>query len=568
MTDTPPAATPAATTLEPTDTELERLKLERAKQTLRQEIAATQASALEGLAPGISDAPKGEVTLGEKAGSLGSWLAHRVLAEAGVEIAATVRDLGLPGNSVVLVTDDADLLVSDVLSRQVLAMMAARTTELGKVRPQVSTAFTTLEADIARYSEMETPPAPGADDGVEEQVRILEGLLETPAVVAAMAIANDNAAEDKDKDGSDAGAEGKERGDAAAADDARAGQGGGPIGAAVDLVRLLATDFTLTSAAVSVRSATLAVVTAGALAEKLAVPAQQPGQQPPQAPAQQPAQKPAQQPAAPNRYVVLDGLTVAAANSPTLHNYASLTRAAYETSLEIQKLQSKAAAVAAEATEYKGAADKLQNAWTAATTSKEAAAGGAGKLKAALDEITIRVTRRTSAASAAQTAAESAMAVVSAARADLTALTTPDAKGVMPLVRTCSREGLHQDPATVTHVLQVEATNAGADVVTRRSVLGSSGRVSYLAGTNAAWALAEVATGHLRAGGAKYPARQMTHDLTSGKSIEAVIAAGADLGDDPLYKNETWVRIGVLILAFGVALLGVAAVVNVVGSLF
>ncbi len=525
MRDIPGTGTSAASTVDPTDPELERLKLEKAKQAVRQEIAASQASALGGLAPGIDDAPKGAVTLGEKAGSLGPWLAHRVLAEAGAEIAASVGGLGLLAHSVVLVTDDADLLVSDVLSRQVLGSMAARTTELGEVRPLISSAFATLEADIARYSAKETAPAQGADASVK---LILEDLIANPAVVEAIAKAAGDAE----------AAKGKAAAGAAAAQDC------GPIGAAVDLVRLLATDFTVTSAAVSVRSATLAVVTAGALAKTLAEPAES------------------------NHHVVLDGLTVAAKDSPTLDLYGKLTSAASVTSLEIQKLQSKAAAVAAEAAEYQGSVHKLQTAWTAAATSKDAAPGGADKVKAALDELTLRVTRRTSAATAAQTAAESAMAVVSAAHADLTALTTPDAKGVMPLVRTCSREGMHQNPATVTHVLHLEATNAGADVVTRRSVLGSSGRVTYLAGTNAAWALAEVATGHLRAGGATYPARQMTHDLTSGRSTESVIAAGADLGDDPLDKNEAWVRAGVLILALGIALLGVAAVVNVIGSLF
>jgi len=110
MRDIPGTGTSAASTVDPTDPELERLKLEKAKQAVRQEIAASQASALGGLAPGIDDAPKGAVTLGEKAGSLGPWLAHRVLAEAGAEIAASVGGLGLLAHSVVLVTDDADLL--------------------------------------------------------------------------------------------------------------------------------------------------------------------------------------------------------------------------------------------------------------------------------------------------------------------------------------------------------------------------------------------------------------------------------------------------------------------------
>ena len=87
---------------------------------------------------------------------------------------------------------------------------------------------------------------------------------------------------------------------------------------------------------------------------------------------------------------------------------------------------------------------------------------------------------------------------------------------------------------------------AGADVITRRSVLGSSGRVSYLGGVTAAWTLLDVSSGAVVTGGATERARQLTHDLTTGKTAQVtdvtpatVEATFARFGIDTMIHGHT-----------------------------
>ena len=117
----------------------------------------------------------------------------------------------------------------------------------------------------------------------------------------------------------------------------------------------------------------------------------------------------------------------------------------------------------------------------------------------------------------------------------------------------------------VTHILLAQSTHTGADVVTRRSVLGSSGRVGYLGGANAAWVLVD-AHGSVVAGGAIDGASHMTHDIGTGESRKNPVqpVPGEWVSKDPLERNESWIRLGVLILALAIALIGVAATLSVV----
>jgi len=60
-----------------------------------QGTADSKQPSLEDLVPAVTDAPKGEVTLGEKAGAFGPWRAHHVIDEIAKKIAErAVRQLG------------------------------------------------------------------------------------------------------------------------------------------------------------------------------------------------------------------------------------------------------------------------------------------------------------------------------------------------------------------------------------------------------------------------------------------------------------------------------------------
>jgi hypothetical protein len=514
MTDgTPTTLTPT----EPTDAELDRLKLQKAKLALRGEIATARVAALASFSPGVTDGPTGTVTLGADSGALAPWLAHRVLAEVGTDIADAVRTTlhdhpllsdGERVRPVILVTQDRDLLAGDVVGRQIHAAMSARTRELVDMTGVVCQASNTLESAIGQFEEREAAH--------ERHLRAAAQSAENDKPAAAAGEKEEPKAEEK-----------------------AAAPAGSAIATAVDLVRLLATDFTITAAKVSTTSDMLAMLTAGTLPGFDATGGADPS-------------------------VILDGFTVAGADCVTLREYEELATTATTLSVETQRLSAEIAPLTAAAAELRRSADKVLAAWTAATTDEKAAPGSADELKRVLDELDLRVIRRASVAAAAQEAVDNATALITAVQAELTVLSTVDANGVSPLLRAASREGLHSDPVTITHVLHVETIHAGADVVTRRSVLGSSGRVGYLGAVNAGWILVDSATGRVHSGAARDRARQLTHDLTTGQSIESVVEPGGSLGDDPLAKNEDRVRAGVLALALAVALLGVAAVAKVI----
>jgi hypothetical protein len=176
---------------------------------------------------------------------------------------------------------------------------------------------------------------------------------------------------------------------------------------------------------------------------------------------------------------------------------------------------------------------------------------------------------RTAAAAPAEDMLSACTTLTQAVRAELTALTTADGQGISPLQRACSRDRLHDrtedTTRVVTHVLLVQATHAGADIVTRRSILGASGRVGYLGGANGAWVLIDV-HGNVVGGGAVDSASHMTHDIATGESRKNLIRARAYgwTSTDPLEKNERWLRAGVLLVALALAVFSVAATLAVV----
>ncbi|MBF0687782.1 MAG: hypothetical protein IR158_08475 [Cellulomonas sp.] len=479
----------------------------------RAKLTTARTAALSALAPGVANGPTGEVTVGEKAGGLGPWLAHQVVAEIAGGIAAAAsaatKSQGTPWH--VLVTTDANLLTTDVQATLILASLTERSKDQARVTDAVRAATTALREAVDRYAAH------------EEQLR------------------------SRENDVSDSGGRARLNPDTGEAP-APAGTGEAPapagsaLGAAVELVQLTATDFSVSAVDVSADAALLATLTAGAVGSLAG---------------------------ARNR-ATLDGFDVAHLAGPTvaaLHRLAAAVAVLAEETLVLSQL---VAPVAAELGDRRGAVTAAQSAWADAVGGKEATADRIQLLREHLDRLTADVARRQAAVAPAQAVLAVATARVDAARAEMVAVTTVDSTGVSPLARACAREALHsQEGRPVTHVLHVRPTQVGAEMVTRRSVLGSSGRVFYLGTASAAWALLDVRDGTL-VGGAQHRAKQKVHDLATGKvwapEGEGVQPQGAPEEVDPLAATEAWVRVAVLALAFGVAVLGIVAALGLAFS--
>src|SRR4051794_1949875 len=121
VTDDGAAPTAPAVAL---DAEGKRLQLQAEKAKYSEAIAKSEQAAaqarmlsLASLVPAVADAPKGEVTVGEKAGALGWWRAHVLVDAVAAKLAAAVKEkLPLPVDGVpirVLVVPDRSLLQGD-----------------------------------------------------------------------------------------------------------------------------------------------------------------------------------------------------------------------------------------------------------------------------------------------------------------------------------------------------------------------------------------------------------------------------------------------------------------------
>lgn len=593
-----------ATIPAPNDPELDRLAVELLKTEARAKLTTAATVALGSLSPGLTDTPKGEVTLGAKAGALAPWLTYQVLADAAEQIAHGVRRVRDTTSWRVLVTTDANLLDTDVRGQLIRNALTARTREIDPLPQALRVAAKALEGAVKTYTSEEAPPPHRfeerhIDDG---ELRDLGDETGGPGLVAASVA---EAVEEEDQPGEEprAGAEqpGEEGGEGEAEPEVTE-----PLAVAGELVRLVATDFTMSSAEVSADAALLALLTAGALgpwaeqgpetahdiAEAAATKAAEAAVDAINAALKGKANAAAVSSAAQDAAnqavetartaaahaaaaagqgieVLLDGFDVSYGNRPTFRALDDLAKKADELSVAALKLRAYLTPVAAELADRKTAADAAQGEWTKAAANKDVTDARLAEFKERRDQLIAEVSRRQAAVGPAQAVLDQAVAALGAARSDLTAVTMSDASGVSPVGRACAREAMHLKDAQgrITHVLYVRPTHAGADVVTRRSVLGSSGRVSYLGGANTAWALLEVEHGKLVGGGSTEQARQLTHDLTTGKTttVTAVTQNAVDsLGEDPLAKYEKNIRTAVLFLAAGVALLGIAAVLAVV----
>ena len=69
----------------------EKAKYLEAIATSQQGVAEAKAASLKSVLPTVTDAPKGEATLGDKAGGYGPWRAHGNIDEVARQIATAVK---------------------------------------------------------------------------------------------------------------------------------------------------------------------------------------------------------------------------------------------------------------------------------------------------------------------------------------------------------------------------------------------------------------------------------------------------------------------------------------------
>lgn len=454
-----------------------------------------------------ANAPQGVVTLDGKGGALAPWLTQRVLGRAAQQIAEEAHDAVQPDGSRVspvriLLTDDPQLLRGDILSRVIRETLTDRLAEVGATAQLVTDTTGQLTDAKATFD------AEPSDD------RLAAAEPDTSLRATD---------EPEGEEGATTGAEADADGTSAPLS---------LLDTAVDLVRLTAVDYDVTSQEVPVAGSLLALLTAAEL-RKLTKATDGVGSS-----------------------VVLDGLEVRPQESDTFQRVRSLTGAIHALGQTAMGLRKTLAPVTAQMSRDQERVDTL----TKKVAEKDVPPATLSQFQVELQAAAARLRVREGPAAEARAVLDRADAVIAAARADLTLLTASDTGGVTPLERACSREGLHGSPGRITHVLYVAPTRAGAEQVTRQSVMGASGRLAHLGTVNAVWVVVAAAHGGVVGGGAANTAEQAIQDLTTGRvtlDAEDPHAVGFNLkaAADPTATYEARIRTGVYVVAASLAVL-------------
>lgn len=465
------------------DAEGLRLQLDAEKAKLRQSLADAESAKLARLLPGLpADAPKGQVTLGDKAGAFGPWRAHQVIDAVAREIVEGAR--GHLAGARVLVVEDRALLPGEWTAHQVRDA-------IGRARAQ-------FEELASQAVEMGTALAGFDPDSVAGRPSRV-GTEYTSVTPKATDTAN-------------------------------------PLGAAIDLVGLLRTDYTITATTVTAGPSELSTLIAAHLLGT----------------------------AAP----MVDGLGILR-DSAIVQLLGEAADARDAAAAALARLDIRLAPATDELADARKLVADREQAWATAVAEGKGSASLAG-LKAAAEDAAGRLRRLNRGYAPARAFSAQAHEVISQVDAGIAALTQAPAGGEAPIVTALRRERLQReaDEGGVTHVLYASLDTVAADAVTRRSILGTSGLLRFLSAGNASWLLLDAATGDLAAGGQVSLADTMTYSLDSGQmqfdpSVVTPRSAAAKL-TDPLVTLEGWARGVILLLAVALFLLGVGAVVAVV----
>lgn len=469
----------------------------------QQGVAEAKAASLKSVLPTVTDAPKGEVTLGDKAGAFGPWRAHQIIDAVAQQVAIEVKEKLGGQEPRVLVVDDRSLVEGDWTARRVRDTLDRLRRRIRALEKQVLAGQKTLEDGIRAYTADEAVLVGAApeDGGGRRSITAPTPTAGTPAVGAAPVGAP------------------------------------GALGAAVDLLGLIRTDYTLTASTVTPGPAEIVTLTAVHLA-------------------------------AAGLSVEGDVFSTMRA-SPSAEKFNTLldTRDAVVESLSV--LTQLLAPVEAELAAIGARVAIVEQQWaTAAADAKGDLTPVA--LRQAGDALAQQASRREQVVGPARTLVIYAQQVVADVDAAVTALLQAPEGGQAPLFTAARRERLERGDDVqdaITHVLHVTLDAVASDTVTRRSILGASGVLRFLTAGNASWTLLDTATGTIVGGAQQSPADVMTLSLSTGEATyqdTPALDKARSAVQDPTRGLESAARVLVVILAVVLAILGVLSVAAVI----
>jgi hypothetical protein len=468
----------------------------------QQGVADAKAASLKSLLPSVTDAPKGEVTLGDKAGAFGPWRAHEMIGAAAQQIAGEVKPLlRAQAAARVLVVNDRSLLEGDWTARHVRDTVTRLTRRIDALRAQLRAGQTKLDQCVRDYGEAEARQLTSAAPQDAGRRTAAETAPARRAPTGALPPGVP-----------------------------------GALGAAVDLLGLIRTDYTVTASTVTPGPAELVTLTAARLA-------------------------------AAGVRVEADVFSTMRA-SPTMDKLTGLLNDRDDVVEMLYKLTETLAPVEAELAALAGRIAVIEPQWAQAVAdAKEEASVRA--LQQAVETLAGQARSRELAAGPARALETYAQQVVADVDAAVTALLQAPAGGQAPLFTAAQRERLdRQDGAqdAITHVLYVSLDAVAADTVTRRSILGASGVLRFLTATNASWLLLDTATGTIAKGSQNNNADLMTFSLETGEAAYGGTPqrrAGSVI-KDPMRALEGPVKFLVVVLAIVLIVFGLLSLLAVI----
>jgi len=477
----------------------EKAKYAEAIAKAQQGVAEAKAASLKSVLPTVVDAPKGEVTLGEKAGAFGPWRAHQIVDALAKQIATQVKKTLAEQEARVLVVDDRSLVQSDWTARHVRHTLERLARRIDALHTQVLEGTDALADGIRVSAADEVEPAPTGPRKARSDAPPPAAEEATPGV-APVGVP-------------------------------------GALGAAIDMLGLLRTDYTLTASAVTPGPAELVTLTAGHLA-------------------------------AAGLTVEADAFSTVRA-SPSTRQLTSLLDARDDTVKDLAELQSSLAPVEAELAGIATRAAIVEEEWAKAVTD-ETGKLKSGALRQAADDLARLARRREKAAGPARTLVTYAQQVVADVDAAVITLLQAPEGGEAPLFTAARRERLEaRDDAQdiVTHVLYITLDAVAADAVTRRSILGTSGLLRFLAAGNASWLLLESATGTIDSGGQQSLADVMTFSLEDGTATYSdtpELQRATEALKDSHSALESNAKLLVVVLAVVLVIFGLLSILAVI----
>ena len=134
-----------------------------------------------------------------------------------------------------------------------------------------------------------------------------------------------------------------------------------------------------------------------------------------------------------------------------------------------------------------------------------------------------------------------------------------------PLLAAVGRERLHAGRDQFTHVLVLQDEGLTADVFSRRSIVGDSGRLTHVGSASVSWLLIDIDSGAVVEGGQAAPARTLLQDTGSGRTSSVNMSAhsSAPLPWDAQHTLELALKFFALTAGLAALVLSIVAIANV-----